>query len=309
MTNTTGQMNNKELARKTIACVTSSHIYFHGKVSILSDHYRVGPQYSFQGRDAIEVITKLTLKISKFRPEKKILERELDTTLLSYGVLKSSWFETGQQFMAAFKACVFDQDPVHWSSDGLDAEELWQRHIYLLERSVPEASWNTPALSALPLVAILRSESPYIQRRIARRQLPNFEADKWAHMSDIVYTAAIICRAKNDSSLLKIIVGSGNRKFVEAAPSDGVWGVRLNQDSDLILDENRWRGRNRSGWCFGRAREYLRGDELTDGDEDGLIGEDQGEEPTDGEENGLMDTDEDGSTTEDEDGLMTKLAR
>lgn len=290
------QLTNDKLSDETDARVTSSHIYYPGKHSILSTHFQVRAMFSFRGRDAIEVMTEITREVAKFRPEKKILEAELNSTLLSYGLLKSAHFKCGQQFVTAFKACVFDQDPVHWSSDGLDAQELVHRQFLLLQNSTPQSANDTSTLSRLPLIAILRSENTNKQQRIGRRDLPNFEADKWARMSDIVATAAIICRAKADPFLMKIILGSGNRKFVEAAPSDALWGVRLYANDDLILDENRWRGRNRSGWCFGRAREYLRGDVLTDGEKDGLVDEDEDED-----EDGLLNEGENESSHEDTD--------
>ena len=47
------------------------------------------------------------------------------------------------------------------------------------------------------------------------------------------------------------------KKFVEASPVDGIWGVRLGEADPLILDEKNWNGENRLGKVLDEVRRML----------------------------------------------------
>jgi ribA/ribD-fused uncharacterized protein len=54
------------------------------------------------------------------------------------------------------------------------------------------------------------------------------------------------------------LLATGDKTLVEASPVDGVWGVKLAENDDLILDEKNWNGQNLLGKALMEVRKLLR---------------------------------------------------
>lgn len=124
-------------------------------------------------------------------------------------------------------------------------------------------------LHQAPLFAILRSRDPRRQKSEARR-IGIVQGTPRA-VADGIVIAAIICRANEIPLLKELILRSGNRKFAYATVPKTFWNIGLSLSDSDIVREARWQGSNRLGWCYGRAREYLRGEPFTDGSNDGKV--------------------------------------
>ena len=48
------------------------------------------------------------------------------------------------------------------------------------------------------------------------------------------------------------------KTFVEASPSDGIWGIQMSIKEQGVLDERNWRGQNLLGKAITEVREKLK---------------------------------------------------
>lgn len=89
------------------------------------------------------------------------------------------------------------------------------------------------------------------------RQVKNFDEKAWY---DVSYSKMLICcRAKfrQNPSLGKRLMGTGDRTLVEASPTDKIWGIGLWEGDDKVLDQRNWDGENRLGKVLMQVREEL----------------------------------------------------
>ena len=89
------------------------------------------------------------------------------------------------------------------------------------------------------------------------RLVKNYNESTW---SDIRFDQVKIGNYLKFSQLPRfreLLMSTGNRKLVEAAWYDRVWGVGLRQEDDLILDEANWLGQNLLGKAITEVRVML----------------------------------------------------
>lgn len=104
---------------------------------------------------------------------------------------------------------------------------------------------------------ILCAKHPRVQKRLGR-EVKNYDDERW---SDIRYYIVLeILKRKFDKNpdLSVILLLTGNKKLVEASPTDDIWGIGLALGDDLIYNENEWCGSNLLGKALMEVREYLR---------------------------------------------------
>ena len=102
---------------------------------------------------------------------------------------------------------------------------------------------------------IMDTDSPS-EQKAAGRKVRNFDANIWANVAQqFVYKANL---AKFSGDLKPYLMETGDRKIVEASPTDTIWGIGLDIRDDRCLDESQWRGTNWLGECIMQVRETLR---------------------------------------------------
>src|ERR1035437_8295284 len=79
------------------------------------------------------------------------------------------------------------------------------------------------------------------------REVKNYDEDIWDKVRFAVVVYGNYLKFNSDGDLEKFLASTEKRTLVEAAWYDSVWGVKLSQDDDLILDENNWQGQNLLG--------------------------------------------------------------
>ena len=105
-----------------------------------------------------------------------------------------------------------------------------------------------------PLIAKARTPK---EAKALGRSIQNFCPQKWDN--ERYGIMAEILKAKFANPYLKkILLDTGERELVEGSPYDAIWGVKLDWQSDEILDRNNWRGRNLLGEALMEVKDYYR---------------------------------------------------
>lgn len=90
------------------------------------------------------------------------------------------------------------------------------------------------------------------------REVKGYNDPRWiASRYQIVLTAVVEKYRQNDSAR-SLLLDSGDDTFVEASPSDKIWGIGLAQDAPGIEDPKTWQGLNLLGKAVTEARDLLR---------------------------------------------------
>lgn len=103
---------------------------------------------------------------------------------------------------------------------------------------------------------IMASASPKLQKQYGR-QVSNFDSKKWDHESYRIMVDANKLKYKQNPSLAKFLLETGDRLIAEASPYDKVWGILLNPEDPDVMDPNKWMGENRLGKALAEVRKWL----------------------------------------------------
>lgn len=135
-----------------------------------------------------------------------------------YDESTDSHFINCEQFMMARKAITFnDKETLEKIMKETSPKNI--KDLGRLVKNYDEAAWSA-----------IRFEQVKIGNYLKFSQLPKFK---------------------------ELLMSTGNRKLVEAAHYDRVWGVGLRQEDDLILDESNWLGQNLLGKAITEVRMML----------------------------------------------------
>lgn len=103
---------------------------------------------------------------------------------------------------------------------------------------------------------ILQSTSPKEQKQIGR-QVKGFNIDLWNNnCRDIVYQGNL-AKFKQNPSMQKELMETGNRTIVEASPYDKIWGIGLSKEDPQVLDPSKWKGTNWLGIALMQVRSCI----------------------------------------------------
>lgn len=102
---------------------------------------------------------------------------------------------------------------------------------------------------------IMSFSDPRDQKAVGKK-VQNFDLEKWnAVARDIVYRGNYAKFTQNPSLLSQLLEAKGY--FVEASPTDTIWGVGLSMEGPLILNEANWRGTNWLGEVLTKVRDNI----------------------------------------------------
>ena len=92
----------------------------------------------------------------------------------------------------------------------------------------------------------------------------NFDEDTWrAHCVGIVYKGNLAKFTQN-LKFKELLLSYGDRTFVEASPSDALWGIKMGFDAKGIEDPANWRGANLLGEVITMVRNVIKMEETTE---------------------------------------------
>ncbi len=104
---------------------------------------------------------------------------------------------------------------------------------------------------------IMIETDPKIHKELGRK-VANFDADKWNEIADEVVFKANYAKYSQNPMLYEKLIESGNKKYVECAPYDKIWGNGLDNNNTLQTPEEDWKGTNRLGKVIMRLRNELK---------------------------------------------------
>lgn len=105
---------------------------------------------------------------------------------------------------------------------------------------------------------ILNTTSPTVQKSLGRKSIPNFNGKIWNSMCIDVMQKGLMAKFSQNPELKRILLETGDKILVEAAPRDLFWGVGYGKTNPNILDPEKWRGQNRLGFELMKTRKLIR---------------------------------------------------
>lgn len=89
------------------------------------------------------------------------------------------------------------------------------------------------------------------------REVSNFNEALWNTVKLGFMTYVCYLKFRQVPERRQALLDTGSRTLVEASPVDLIWGVGLEEDDPLILDEKNWRGINLLGVSLMQVRKLL----------------------------------------------------
>lgn len=103
---------------------------------------------------------------------------------------------------------------------------------------------------------ILRVALPKAQKDLGR-QVHNFDSKVWDENAKRIVYEGNFAKFTQYKDLRELLLSFGERKFVEASPTDLIWGVGFEANDPMIDDESNWKGKNWLGEVLTELRDDL----------------------------------------------------
>lgn len=103
---------------------------------------------------------------------------------------------------------------------------------------------------------VMETDDPKRHKEIGRA-VRNFDPDVWSAKAYQVVVEANYAKYSQNPELKEFLLGTGDRKFVECAPYDKIWGNGLNITQTLQTPEDQWNGTNLLGKAIMDVRTAL----------------------------------------------------
>ena len=101
---------------------------------------------------------------------------------------------------------------------------------------------------------IMMEKSPKKHQDLGRK-VKNFDLNIWnANAIQIVYQGNLF-KFEQNPELLDLLLSTKGTILVEASPFDAIWGIKLGEKDDKILDIKNWKGTNWLGYTLTNLRD------------------------------------------------------
>ena len=90
------------------------------------------------------------------------------------------------------------------------------------------------------------------------RKIKGFNQTAWDYAKAKIVFDGNLARFDQSEKCRDLLFSTGKLKLVEASPYDLVWGVGLEANDPLILDEKNWRGKNLLGNILTEVKDLLK---------------------------------------------------
>ena len=107
---------------------------------------------------------------------------------------------------------------------------------------------------------IMNEYDPRKQKALGR-DVKNFNENEWDCEKMSIVVDGNMAKFTQNKTLKESILQTGNKQFVEASPTDRIWGIGLSEYSQDIYDESKWRGQNLLGDAITMVKDKIRENE------------------------------------------------
>lgn len=104
---------------------------------------------------------------------------------------------------------------------------------------------------------ILATNDPDEMKKLGRA-VKNYDDEAWFHHAPTVVAVGNIMKFSQNPELWDILDKTENKKLVEAADYDKIWGIGLKAEDAINTPESAWLGTNKLGHAIMEARNVIR---------------------------------------------------
>ena len=104
---------------------------------------------------------------------------------------------------------------------------------------------------------IMKTSSPKEQKDLGRK-VRGFNQKVWDENCFNIVTRVNIEKFFQNKTFRDILMDTGDRVLVEAAPWDKVWGIGMGVDDLDILDKSKWKGKNFLGFALTETKKFFK---------------------------------------------------
>jgi ribA/ribD-fused uncharacterized protein len=136
------------------------------------------------------------------------------------------------------------------------------------ERMLPQVTcrWSEQAIMACKaamfgdkqaFASVLCADSAETVKAIGRT-VRGFEQGAWSARVRDIAAEVVLQKFKMDGSITHVLMETGEKVIVEAAPTDSIWGVGLSVTDERVLQPDQWAGENILGLALMWARDTIK---------------------------------------------------
>merc|ERR1712137_960941 len=103
---------------------------------------------------------------------------------------------------------------------------------------------------------IMQTSDPAKIKRYGR-EVRGFSERTWVKQREEIVYAGNKLKFTQDEALLEIFLNTAPKTFVEASPSDKIWGIGMKENDPNAVDPSKWKGLNLLGGILTQLRDDL----------------------------------------------------
>lgn len=90
------------------------------------------------------------------------------------------------------------------------------------------------------------------------RKVRNFDEKVWNEVKYSIVLNGNYLKFTQNPELRDFLLSTGDKVLVEASPYDGIWGIKMGQTDENVLNPLKWRGENLLGFALMEVRDEIR---------------------------------------------------
>ena len=104
---------------------------------------------------------------------------------------------------------------------------------------------------------LITAESDPVRQKGLMRRITNLNVDLWHEKCEELCFPGVLEKFLQNEAAKNVLLNTGQRVLVEAAPFDGEWGIGLGLTDPQVLNMNAWAGKNHQGNILMKIRAKL----------------------------------------------------
>ncbi len=157
------------------------------------------------------------------------------------------WGHTPKVPGQADQSCLSNWFPAAFNVDGV--KYATTEHYMMAEKARLFGDSST-------LEQILLSKSPGEVKKLGR-QVSGFDDKIWNSHRFRIVVAGNFAKFSQNEEFGGLLVKTGSKVLVEAAPRDRIWGIGMGRNNEQAEDPSQWRGFNLLGFALMDVRQQL----------------------------------------------------